>query len=221
MSAPPPPAPGTRAYLGEPGARTRTRPGSGWYVVNRAAAAAEVTVYGDIGAGGVLAATMLADIGSAREVDLRINSGGGDAFEALTIYNRLKGLRRVSVTVDGLAASAASVIAMAASPGQLAMAQHSRMMVHEAWMGGPGGNAAELAAMSAVLDGLSDDIAQVYARRAGRGAAYWRGQMRTETWYSAAEAVSAGLADYVVPSDPVAAFLRVHVNAALRRRPVW
>lgn len=191
----------------------------GWYVVNRAttAAPAEVTIYGEVGAGGTRAATMLADIGGAQEVDVRINSGGGDAFEALTIYNRLRDLRRVSVTVDGLAASAASVIAMAASPGCLGMAPHSRIMIHDALMIGGSGNASELAAMSAVLDGLSDDIAQVYARRAGRGAGYWRGQMRADAWYSASQAVDAGLADYVTPADPFTAMLAGRVRAEISR----
>jgi ATP-dependent protease ClpP protease subunit len=73
----------------------------------------------------------------------------------------------------------------------------SFMMVHEAF-GGCVGDAAELAAMSAVLDKISDNIAQIYASRTRRGtAADWRAAMAQESWYTADEAVGAGLADAV------------------------
>ncbi|HWG62543.1 MAG TPA: head maturation protease, ClpP-related [Streptosporangiaceae bacterium] len=191
----------------------------GWYIANRAVAApAQVTIYDEIGCGGVRASALLASLDGAREVDLRISSEGGDVFEAVTIYNRLAELDRVQVTVDGLAASAASVIAMAASPGCLAMAPRSRMMVHEAWAGGPSGTAAELAMLSAVLDGLSDEIAGIYAHRSGRPASYWRGKMRAETWFTAEQAVAGGLADYVTgPLGPEAvALVRWQVRQSLR-----
>ena len=224
MSAPPPRGlPGTLAYTGtfivdETPVRVADR--SGWYIVNRAstAAPADITIYDDVGAGGVSASSLLASLGGAREANLRISSGGGDVFEAITIYNRLRELRRVSVTVDGLAASAASVVAMAASPGCLAVMPGSRLMIHEAWAGSPAGNAAELALLSGVLDGLSDEIAGIYARRSGKPASYWRDAMKQETWYSATQAVSAGLADYVVSDDPLAALLRTQVSASLARR---
>ena len=100
------------------------------------AAPVQVTIYDSIGAGGVRASALLASIGGAQEVDLRINSEGGSLFDAIVIYNRLAGLRRVSVVVDGLAASAASVVAMAASPGCLGMAPGSHLMTHEPWADG-------------------------------------------------------------------------------------
>jgi ATP-dependent protease ClpP protease subunit len=186
----------------------------GWYITNRAAVAGPVTVtiYDSIGADGVRAPSLLAGIGSADEVDVRINSEGGDVFEAITIYNRLADLRRVSVTVDGLAGSAASVVAMAASPGLLAMAPHSRLMIHEAHFYGPSGTAAELSAMAALLDGLSDEIAKVYAHRSGKPAAYWRDRMRAETWFTAAQAVAEGLADYVTDPLGIAGVVRASLR---------
>lgn len=199
------------------------RSGRGWFVCNTVAAApfapAQVEIYGDIGAQNVSASMLLASLGSAQAVEIRINSGGGDLFEGLTIYNRLRSLSRVSVVVDGLAASAASVVAMAASPGCLGMAPNSRMMVHEANLTGSAMTAAELSAASSLVDGLSDEIATIYARRSGRPAAHWRARMKSETWLSAHQAVAEGLADYVEGDDTeFAANLRWQVQLALRER---
>jgi ATP-dependent protease ClpP protease subunit len=85
---------------------------------------------------------------------------------------------------------------MSASPGRLAVSDGSLMMVHDA--GGAGaGDAREMQAMADVLDKASDNIASVYARRTGLPALAWRPAMRRETWYTADEAVAAGLADRV------------------------
>src|SRR5690606_8034659 len=98
----------------------------------------------------------------------------------------------VTVIVDSLAASIASVIAMAGD--RVVMAKNATMMIHD----GHGlsiGNAADMREMADLLDKVSDNIASVYAERAGGDVAEWRERMRAETWYSADEAVSAGLAD--------------------------
>lgn len=189
---------------------------TGWYVCNSVAAPfapARVEIYSEIGRGGIDASYLLNELRNAAEVELRLNSPGGDVFEAIAIYNRLRGLDRVQVVVDGLAASAASVVAMAASAGCLAMAPHSRMMIHEAHLSADGMSSADLTAAAALTDGLSEEIAAIYARRSRRPASYWRDRMKAETWMSAPEAVGEGLADYVESADPVKAAMRWQVAA--------
>jgi ATP-dependent protease ClpP protease subunit len=150
------------------------------------------------GSWGVPAADVIGELGAARgDVRVELCSPGGDAFGGLAIYSALRrhpGL--VTVVIDGLAASIATVIAMGASPGRLAISPGSMAMVHDAW-GTCVGDTREMQAMAGVLDKASDNIASVYARRTGLPAAAWRTAMRRETWYTADEAVAAGLADRV------------------------
>lgn len=128
-----------------------------------------------------------------------INSPGGAAWDGVTIMNALRRHpARVEVTVDGLAASAASVIAMAGD--HITMNRGSELMLHDAW-GYAMGNAGDMRDTAAVLDKLSDSLADTYAARAGGGREKWRAVMQEETWFTAEEAVTAGLADEWV-DDP-------------------
>ncbi len=171
-----------------------------WYRITNSAAGTptQVAIYDEIGMYGVAAADFMADLaGISGDIELHLNSPGGDVFDGIAIYNRLKQHKGdVSVVVDGLAASAASFIAMAASPGKLEMAPHSQLMIHDGF-GMAIGNAADMQEMAGLLDKASDNIAGIYADRTGKPADYWREQMRAETWYTDREAVSAGLADRV------------------------
>jgi ATP-dependent protease ClpP protease subunit len=129
------------------------------------------------------------------ELRLHINSPGGEVFEGIAILNSLRNDRRRVVTVvDGLAASAASFIAMAGD--EIVMGRNSQMMIHDAW-GICIGNAEDMRDLGTRLDHLSDNLASIYAGRAGGDVASWRSVMLAETWYSADEAVDAGLADRV------------------------
>jgi len=140
-------------------------------------------------------AAALDQVADATEIQLHINSPGGEVFEAVTIMNSLRAHpARVVATVDGIAASAASFIA--ASADETIMARNSTAMIHDAW-GLCIGNAADMREIAGVLDRLSDNIAAVYAEKAGGGTAAWRAAMVAESWYSADEAVEAGLADRV------------------------
>lgn len=130
------------------------------------------------------------------EIELHINSPGGSVYDGITIMNVLRQHEaRVIGVVDGLAASAASFIAVGGCD-ELIMADHSELMVHDAW-GLCIGNAEDMNTMAADLDRISDNIASVYARKASGSTESWRDIMRAETWYSAQEAVTAGLADRV------------------------
>jgi ATP-dependent protease ClpP protease subunit len=146
-----------------------------------------------------------------RPLTVRINSGGGEVFEGFAIYNAL--LRHdapVNVVIDGLAASAASFIAMAGDT--VTMMRTSTMMIHDA-SGLVIGNAADMRSMADVLDKLSDSIADTYARRSGGEVATWRDEMRTERWLNADEALALGLIDRVEDPD------RGKPDAATNRAP--
>jgi len=138
----------------------------------------------------------------AATIELHINSPGGDVFDGVAIMNAIADHpATVNVVVDGLAASAASYIALAGDT--VKMNRASQMMIHDA-AGMCWGNAADMETMKDLLDRVSDTIAGIYADRAGEDTEHWRDLMRAETWYSAVEAVEAGLADEAV-SGPKAA----------------
>lgn len=128
-------------------------------------------------------------------IDLHINSPGGFVYDAVAMFEALRTHSApVDVHIDGLAASAASYLAMVGDTVEIAKA--GRMMIHDAAVIAYG-NAAELRASADLLDMTSDNIAQAYADRAGGKATDWRTAMIAETWYTSAQAVDAGLADQV------------------------
>lgn len=163
-----------------------------------------VSIYDEIGMLGVSAGDFLAELAGVNgDLDVHINSPGGDVFDAIAIYNTLKARKgTVAVTIDGLAASAASFIAQAATPGHLEMAPFAKMMIHDGFAMGIG-NAADMRNLAKQLDDASDNIAAIYAERTGKPASYWRAKMKEETWYSDTEAVADGLADRVRGNDEV------------------
>lgn len=130
---------------------------------------------------------------SVTTVQVRLNSPGGEAFEGVAIMNLLRAHKaRTVAVVDGLAASAASVIA--AGCDELVMSPGSELMIHDA-SSFAYGDAAEMDKAMRMLDSVSNTIASVYAAKAGGSNDSWRDLMRAETWYTAEEAVTAGLAD--------------------------
>lgn len=171
-----------------------------WYRITNATtvAPAQVQIFDEIGFFGVTASDFARDISNiSGDLDVHLNCPGGDVFEAVTIYDTLKQRDgSVSVSVDGLAASAASFIAQAASPGQLTIGAHASMMIHDAFGMGLG-NSGDMRELADLLDRQSDNIAAIYASRSGQPAEHWRNQMLATTWYIGQEAVDAGLADQV------------------------
>lgn len=178
-------------------------PKNDWFkiglVLNRTDEPSSATVYvfDEIGYWGTNAQDFAQQI-SALDVDdlsVHINSPGGDAFAGVAIMNALRDHKaNVHVIVDGIAASAASIIAMGGD--KITMNLGSQMMIHDA-VTYAYGDAAELRRQAETLDGISNSIADVYASRAGGTAEEWRTTMQEEAWYSATEAVDAGLADEV------------------------
>ena len=132
---------------------------------------------------------------TVEEIRLHINSPGGEVYEGIAVLNTLRAHKaRVVAIVDGIAASAASFIAAGAD--EVIMAKNSELMIHDAW-GLCVGNAEDMRKLAEDLDRLSANIASIYADKAGGTVEQWRAAMTEETWYSAEEAVEAGLADRV------------------------
>lgn len=131
----------------------------------------------------------------AKAIDLHINSPGGFVWDTVSMYEALRAHpATVHTHVDGVAASAASFLALAGDTVETA--KGSRWMVHDAQivaMGSP----AEVREYADLGDAISNDIAGIYADRAGGTAKSWRAAMQATSWYSAAEAVDVGLADRV------------------------
>jgi ATP-dependent protease ClpP protease subunit len=160
---------------------------------------ARVNIYDEIGLWGITAADFSAAFeplnAAGADVHVHINSPGGDVYDGLAIYHSLKhSAANITVHVDGLAASAASFIAMAGD--QIIVGRNSRMMIHDASTM-TYGNAQDHIETSGWLNEESDNISDIYAQRAGGEAAAWRATMKSEAWYGSEQAVAAGLADMI------------------------
>jgi ATP-dependent Clp endopeptidase proteolytic subunit ClpP len=182
-----------------------------WYRITDAAAdgPSRVDIYDEIGAGdpwsggGVSASDFVADLAKVRgDLEVHINSPGGSVFDGLAIYNAIaQRPGNVTTVVDGLAASAASFIAQAGRTR--VVAPGAMVMIHDA-QGLCIGNEADMSETAALLAKASGNLAEIYAAHSGRPAFEWRQAMQAETWYTAQEAVDAGLADRVA-ARPAAA----------------
>ena len=159
------------------------------------------------------------------ELELRINSGGGDVFEGNSIYALLNSWKnregnRLTIYVDGLAASIASVIAMAGT--EVIMSANSLMMIHNPWTPAAAGDAADLRETANVLDKVRDTILSVYADRTGLDRETIGNLMDEETWLSAEEAINFGFADRVVaasdePMASIKAFSYINAPSSLEK----
>lgn len=172
---------------------------------------AEIYLYGDIGASfwseGITAKQFKDDLKAlgdkVTDLDVHINSGGGDVFEGRTIYNLLlQHKAKKTVYVDALAASIASLIAMAGD--EIVMGDGAFIMIHNAW-GVAVGNAAEMQRVKDLLDSVSGTLIDTYAKRTKMPRDEIVALMDAETWMPAAEAVDRGFADKMVEPTKVAA----------------
>lgn len=133
--------------------------------------------------------------GMEGDVALRINSPGGDVFAGVAIAQAIRAYPgKVTAHVDGLAASAASAVAVAAD--NVVMAPGSMMMIHNAWTMAIG-NRHDFMDLAALLEKIDGELAQAYAKRAGGDAETFAAMMDKESWLTADETVSLGLADAV------------------------
>lgn len=190
---------------------------AGWYEISARATGVQIAIYDEIGAFGVSAKGFLAELGAAPEgapIDLRLNSPGGSVFDAVAIHNAL---RRhpgaVTVWIDGIAASAASYVAMAGD--EIVMPENAFLMIHDP-AGLVAGTAGDMRAMAEALDRIKTTLARGYAGRTGRPEDEIAALMSAETWFDAGEALAAGLATRL--ADPVRMAARFDI-ARFRNAP--
>lgn len=168
----------------------------------------DLAIYDGIGFGGVSPAELRRALDEAGDVDvirLALHSPGGDALDGVAMHTMLAAHpARVEVRVDGMALSAASVVAMAGD--RIEMATGALMMIHDPWSMAMGG-ADDLRDQADTLDRVADSLADVYAGRMRAGDKLRaRELMSAETWFTASEAVAAGFADEAIQISPVAAY---------------
>ncbi|WP_203639898.1 head maturation protease, ClpP-related [Levilactobacillus wangkuiensis] len=142
---------------------------------------------------------VLDSVGPNDDVEVDIASNGGDVFAASEIYTMLKNYQgNVTVNVQGLAASAASVIAMAGD--KVSISPTAQIMIHKAWSGVQG-NADDLSHESNVLDSIDQSIVAAYVAKTGMAADDVLQLMANETWMTAQDAVDKGFADEIMFVD--------------------
>ena len=177
-----------------------------WYAIRARATGAEVAIYDEIGAYGVSAKGFLTELGALPEgtpVDLRLNSPGGSVFDAVAIHNALKRHEgNVTVWIDGIAASAASYVAMAGD--EIVMPENAFLMIHDP-SGLVMGTAGDMRAMAEALEKVKGALVQGYAAKSGRTPEEVSALMSAETWLDAADALAQGFADRLIEPVRIAA----------------
>lgn len=174
---------------------------------------AEISLYDEIGYWGVMAADFRRVLDGIRsdQIVLNLNSPGGDVFDGIGIYNDLIAHpANVTVRITGIAASIASIIAMAGD--RVEIADNGFMMIHDAWSLTVG-NKQDLRAMADTLEQIDGALADTYAKHAGMTADEAAALMTAETWYTGQEAVDAGLADGLIGGAAVNALFDFSVYA--------
>lgn len=173
----------------------------------------EVQIFSDIGAWGVTAldfsdALKRLQLGAGDDLDVRISSDGGDVSTGFAIYNMLsRHPANKTVTVEGLAASMGSVVAMAGDV--VVMPSNSMLMIHNPW-GGAVGQSDEIISFGEALGNMQVQIVAAYTRRTGMSAEATQVLMDKESWLTAEKAVELGFADSVEEPLAIAAKFDTH-----------
>jgi len=180
--------------------------------------AAEISIHDEIGMWGVSASAFMRDLrgmGELDEIHLSIHSPGGDVLDGWAIYNSLKNSKaKITARVEGLAASMASVILMAADTVEIP--ENAYVMIHNPW-GLAIGDADEMRDTADLLDKLGNGLVNAYASRTGNSEKDIREMMDAETWMDGKEAVERGFADKLL--DGVALSARAFDNRKFKMTP--
>lgn len=181
----------------------------GWFSIQaKAGGTASISIYDEIGFYGVSAkqfAEELTDLGRISNIELHIHSPGGDVFEGIAIYNLLKNHpARITVTIDGVAASMASFIAMVGDV--VRMPENAMMMIHRPW-GIQGGDASEMRRYADLLDKVEETLIPGYASKTGKTAEELAAMLESETWMNGRECLEHGFADELIA--PIQAMARI------------
>lgn len=181
-----------------------------WYSIKaKAADTAEISIYDEIGFWGVSAASFAQDLkdcgNNLKQINLHIHSPGGDVFDGIAIYNLLKNHpANVTVYIDGLAASMASVIAMAGN--EVIMPENAMMMIHKPW-GIQGGDADDMRKYADLLDKVENTLIPAYASKTGKTPEELAEMLTAETWLNGKECVEQGFADKL--AEPLVAMASI------------
>jgi ATP-dependent Clp endopeptidase proteolytic subunit ClpP len=187
-----------------------------WYDFRAQARGAEIVIYDEIGAFAIPAKAFLDELkalGPVAKLTVRINSPGGSVFDGVAIYNALKRHdAAITVWIDGIAASIASMIAMAGD--DVVMPENAMLMLHDP-SGLVAGTASDMRATAEALDRMKAGMVAAYRDKSGRDDAEIEALMTAETWLSAQEALELGLADRI--EQPVR--MAAHFDLSRFRNP--
>ncbi len=180
-----------------------------WFTIqSKHAGVIDISIHDEIGMWGISAADFIAELRGQPEsqvVNLSIHSPGGSVLDGLAMYNALKGYpAKIYGHVEGVAASAASFVLMAADV--ISMPEDSFIMIHNPW-GGAIGDADELRDMATVLATLQNSLVNIYERRTGLDREAIEGMMKVETWITATDALEMGFTDNISDAVDIAAKL--------------
>lgn len=181
-----------------------------WYKIENKGEAAEIWIYEEIGedfwsGDGITAKSFQKDLATikAGQINLHINSPGGSVWDGLTIANLLKQHpANVTTYIDGLAASIASVIALAGD--KVVMAENALFMIHNPY-GMAMGDATEMRKMADTLDKVRDSIVLSYTGKTGKDETEITALMDAESWLSSFEALELGFIDEITEQMDMAA----------------
>lgn len=197
-----------------------------WYEIKNASTkSADIYIYEQIGADwwsgeGVTAKAFVKDLkalGNA-DINLHINSGGGSVFDASAIYTALKAHSgKVTSFIDGIAASAASFVALAGD--SVVMADNALFMIHNPF-GGATGDAKAMRDMADLLDKVRDTMVGIYMSKTNLSEADLLDALDKETWYNASEAQAAGFVDVITNEQLAAANFSLEPLRALGYRNI-
>jgi len=170
-------------------------------IKNKTETTAEILIYDQIGedffSEGVTAKSFTEELNklpkSIKQIDLRVNSPGGSVFDGVSIYQRIKDHpAKVTAYVDGIAASIASIIIMAAD--EIIISDGGMIMIHRP-MSGVFGNAGEMERMIDILDKIENQMLSIYAKKTGLSRAELSKMLSDETWMTAEESIGFKFAD--------------------------
>lgn len=163
---------------------------------------ADMYLYGSIGSGWFADISskdvkyQLSKLEDVKKINIHLNSGGGDVFESIAIHNLLKNHKaEIIIHIDGLAASGASVIAMAGD--KVIMPKNAMLMIHNAWTFAAG-NSKELRKIADDLEKIDTAVTESYTTRFVGERAELEQLLSDETWLTAEESLALGLADEIV-----------------------
>lgn len=197
-------------------------------IQNKAGETAEIFIYGEIGDNpwsdsAISEKKIVAELQklpkTIKQINVRVNSGGGAVFSGVTIYELLKNHpAKVTAYVEGIAASIASVIIMAAD--EIVISEAGMIMLHKPLVG-VYGNVTELERMIDILDKIESQMISIYAKKTKKTRVELAKILSDETYFTAEEAIEAGLADRVMDATDESRYLAASIieNSNFKRMP--